>query len=528
MITPVDTVIYYQNLLDYVSKKLGAPVELVHRKTYEEMDRMLGEGRVDAAFICSASYIKDRRDFGINLLVAPQVKGSVYYRSYLIVHKDSDIRSFDDLKGKTFAFTDPKSNTGKLFPQYILAKKGKRPEEFFRRYIYSYSHNKSIELVAKKVVDGAAVDSLVFDYMKEKGSPYTEKIRIIEISPDFGAPPIVAARDVPLFLKVQLQEIFRHMHLDPEGKKILDSMLIDRFVEVPDSNYDTIREMETFVSTVMVPEETRSRETDTIYFGILPRENPRIAFEKYQPVIDYLTEKTPYTFELILKKTYEETINALGSGDIDFALLEPLTYLEAHARFGVISLLKSVTEKGESFYRSVVVARSDRPVRRLSDLKGMSFAFASIKSTAGNLMPRYILADAGIHLKDLGNYRNFRYHDSVVKWVLKGEYDAGAVRESTAKKYIPIGIKIIASSEPIPTDPVVVRPTVPYDVIEKVKDVLMGMNRSDKGKELLLRLDPEMRGGFTATRDSDYEAIRKMINKVPETCGIGCHPRIRL
>ena len=73
-------------------------------------------------------------------------------------------------------------------------------------------------------------------------------------------------------------------------------------------------------------------------------------------------------------------------------------------------------------------------------------------------MPRYLLANSGIHLGDLGEYANFDYHDSVVKAVLKGQYDAGAVRDSIARKYKKLGIEMIATSDPVPTGPLVVGP----------------------------------------------------------------------
>jgi len=174
-------------------------------------------------------------------------------------------------------------------------------------------------------------------------------------------------------------------------------------------------------------------------------------YEKYQPLLDYLSEKTPYTYELVLKKNYEATVNAFGLGEIDVALLGPLTYLEAHAKYGAASILKSVGINGRSDYRSVIITRNDSLIKSPSDLGGKSFAFASSKSTSGNLIPRYLLANAGIHLSELGVYTNFGYHDSVVKAVLKGQADAGAVRESVAMKYMPLGIRIIAESGPIPT-----------------------------------------------------------------------------
>ncbi len=427
MITPVDTVEYYQDIIAYISEKIGQPVEMQYRKTYDEMDRMLEQGEVDAAFICGAPYIDDKRKFGAELLVAPQVDGSPFYRSFIIVHRDSDIQSFDGLQGRSFAFTDPKSNSGRLYPTYLLARRGDRVEDFFGKYVYSYSHNKSVELVAKKEVDGAAVESLVYEYMQEKKSPYVQQTRIINQSQYFGSPPLVATPKTATFIKQKIIEILVNMHQDPKGKRILNTVLIERFVQAKDRNYDSVREMQSFVAEFNTPEDVASlpTEPDIVSFGVIPKDNPRIAYEKFQPLMDYLSEKTPYRFELVLSKTYNETIIALGQGDIDMAFMGPLTYLHARADYNAVSILKSITENGKPFYRSVVVTKSDSQIRELSDLQGKSFAFASTHSTSGNLIPRFLLAEYGIHLRHLKKYNNFNYHDTVVKWVLKGEYDAG-------------------------------------------------------------------------------------------------------
>jgi len=528
MTTPLDSVKYYQDIVDYISKKMGIPAEMVHRRTYDEMDRMLQKGEVDAAFICSAPYVKDKREFGVELLVAPVINGKPLYYSYIIVHKDSNIRNISDLKGKVFAFTDPKSNSGKLYPEYYLLKRGIKPEEFFKRFIYSYSHNKSIELVAKKLVDAAAVESPVYEYMKKKNSPYVSRTRIIHRSPPFGVPPLVISKDVSTFVKEKLREILTGMHNDPEGRRILEAMLIDRFEVVPDSNYDSIREMESFVSQVRGTGDVEEKPDSTVYFGVIPSDNPRIAYEKYQPLMDYLSEHSPYRYELVLKKTYEDTVEALGRGEIEVALLGPLTYLEAHKEFGAICILKGITVDGKPFDHSVIVTSEKSGIKEVSDIKGRSFAFASTKSTSGNLIPRLMLAEHGIHLNELKGYKNFDYHDSVVKWILRGRYDAGAVRKVVADRYLPLGLRIIAVSEPVPTAPVVIGPKTPYIIVEDVKSLLLDLKNTDDGRAVLEKLDPGFRGGFVEAEDRDYEGIRKMINDVPETCGIGCHPKIRL
>lgn len=528
MITPVNAVKYYQDIIDYIGEQIKQPVQMVHRRTYDEMDGLLEKGDVKVAFICSGPYVKNRKKFGIELLVAPLVDGNPVYRSYIVVHNDSPMKTFPELKGKVFAFTDPGSNTGTHYPTYLLKGMGFTPERFFKRLLYSYSHNKSVEMVAKKIADGAAMDSIVYDHMLKIGSPYAGQTRIIKRSPPFGIPPVVVTQDIDPALRKKIRDVLLDMHKTVKGKTILDAMMIEGFIEVPDSNYDSVRKMERDIVD-------RSRiggmvkDSKTVYFGVIPRENPRIMYEKYQPLLDYLATKTPYKYELVLKKNYEDTVNALGNGETSVALLGPLTYLEAHAKYGAMSILKSKGLDGVTSYKSVIITKKDTSVRTLAELKGKTVAFASSKSTSGNLMPRYLLAGAGIHLNELGGYTNFDYHDSVVKAVLKGQYTAGAVRDSVARKYMKLGLAVIAESEPIPTGPLVAGPGTPSAMIENIKKALLGLDPRDaEGQQVLKRLDEDFKNGFTEAADKDYGGIRAKINAVPQTCGMGCHPKIKL
>jgi phosphonate transport system substrate-binding protein len=528
MITPVDAVKYYQEIIDYIGETIKQPVQMVHRRTYDEMDSMLERGDVKVAFICSAPYIKNRERFAVELLVAPKVNGRTTYQSYIIAHKDSAVKSLENLKGKSFAFTDPKSNTGNLYPTYLLKKMGTTPEKYFKRIMYSYSHNKSVELVAKKVVDGAAVESIVYEYMLKNSSPYASQTKIIKQSIAFGIPPVVVTKDISADLKKKIKDAFINMHKNQKGKAILDAMMIEAFVDISDRAYDSIREMERYVSGNS-NESRKTRGKLTIYFGTVPRDNPRITYEKYQPLLDYLAEKTPYNYELVLKKNYEETVAGIGSGAVDMVFLGPLTYLEAHARYGVMCLLKPKGIDGTATYKSVIIAKKDSDISKLSELKGRKVAFSATKSTSGNLIPRYMLAGTGIHLSELNRYANFDYHDSVVKAILKGQYDAGAVRESVAKKYMPLGINIIATSELIPTGPLAISKRLPQQVAEDIKKALLFLDSANpEHQKILKRFDDDLRGGFMEASDNDYTGIRSKINAVPQTCGAGCHPQIKL
>jgi phosphonate transport system substrate-binding protein len=248
MITPKEGFFYYRYFLDYIGKKLNRRVELVDRGNYTEINHLLKTGDVDAAFLCGGPYVEGHREFGMELLVAPVAHGRAVYYSYIIVAKDSPINSFPQLRGKKFAFTDPMSNTGKLVPTYMLARMKKTPDTFFSEYIFTRTHDNSIKAVAQGIVDGASVDSLIWEYANRTNSVYTSKTKIVEISPPYGIPPVVVRPGLDPGLKKKLKSIFLNAHNDKEGREILGNMMIDKFISIKDSAYDSIREMKTWMA----------------------------------------------------------------------------------------------------------------------------------------------------------------------------------------------------------------------------------------------------------------------------------------
>jgi len=243
VISPKETYKTYQDFLQYLGAQLDRPVELVQRKSYAEINDLIRSGGVDLAFVCSEAFVQGQQDFGMELLAAPQVRGEPRYRSYLIVPHDSAVERLDQLRGKIFAFTDPDSNSGWLVPTYVLMQMGETPESFFHRVVYTYSHDNSIKAVADKLVDGAAVDSLVYDYLLSQDPLLVERTRVVWRSQPFGSPPVVVHPNLAADLKERLKETILGMDADSRGKAILDKLMIDRFVVPDQSAYDPVREM---------------------------------------------------------------------------------------------------------------------------------------------------------------------------------------------------------------------------------------------------------------------------------------------
>jgi phosphonate transport system substrate-binding protein len=248
MITPKAGFKYYRQFLDYLGEKVGMPVDFVDRENYAEINELVRTGNVDVAFVCGGPYVEGHKAFGMELLAAPQAYGRQVYHSYIIVQKNSPVTAFKDLRGKTFAFTDPLSNSGKLVPTYMLARMKETPEGFFKKFLYTKTHDRSIQAVSQGIVDGAAVDSLIWEYENRLDPRFTAATKIIERSPPYGIPPVVVRKDLDPTLKERLRQVFLAAHEDGKGGEILKGMMIDKFLPIEDSAYNSIREMQRWIA----------------------------------------------------------------------------------------------------------------------------------------------------------------------------------------------------------------------------------------------------------------------------------------
>ena len=253
VISPQGTADSYAPLLDFLEQKLDRPVELVQRRTYAEVNDLVKSGFVDVAFVCTSAYVAGQRDFGMQLLAAPEVGGRTVYYSLLIVPANSPATSIADLRGKVFAFTDPMSNTGNNYPRYLVKQLGETVESFFARTFFTYSHDDAIRAVASGLADGAAVDSLVYDYAIKREPELAARVKIIGRSQPFGTPPVVVGPNARPQTVAEVRDVLLNMERDPKGAAILIGLGIDRFVSVDDTIYQSVRDLESQIVSPAKP-----------------------------------------------------------------------------------------------------------------------------------------------------------------------------------------------------------------------------------------------------------------------------------
>lgn len=241
MTSPKETLFYYEELVHYLAEEINIPIKIEQFKTYKEVNDVLENKQIEIAFICSGAFSEARNRFPLEILAVPKINGKASYNAYIIVNKSSSIKDFKDLKGKSFAFTDPLSNTGRAYAINRVKELGSNYEEYFSKIIFTYAHDYSIQAVSRGLVDGATIDGLIFNYMKRIYPQKVKNIRVIEISEEFGIPPIVVHKDLGEKLKGRFREVLINMSKTQEGKSILDNLLIDEFVLGSEDDYNSMR-----------------------------------------------------------------------------------------------------------------------------------------------------------------------------------------------------------------------------------------------------------------------------------------------
>ncbi|MES9991623.1 MAG: phosphate/phosphite/phosphonate ABC transporter substrate-binding protein [Candidatus Thiodiazotropha sp.] len=243
-VVPTENLRFLDQWSHYLEDKIGRKVEFVQRKSYREVMDLLESGGIEFAWICGYPYIQSRDTDSLQLLAVPIYRGSPRYHSYIIVHESSPYKRFSDLKGKSFAFSDPDSNSGFLYPLALMAKKDEKPESFFRQTFFTFNHAETVQAVAEQVADGGAVDSYIWEYIAVFQPHITEKTRIIRKSQSFGFPPIVYRPGVDARMVKQMKLTLENMDEDVSGKELLNRLKLDGFGHYTDSLFNEIRALE--------------------------------------------------------------------------------------------------------------------------------------------------------------------------------------------------------------------------------------------------------------------------------------------
>ncbi len=257
--------------------------------------------------------------------------------------------------------------------------------------------------------------------------------------------------------------------------------------------------------------DSASLKKPVVYIGVISRYPPNIIYRGYQPILDYLTSKTNYRFELKLSDDYNQAVSKLINKEVVAAFLGSYVYTLANKEYNVIPILKPLNEYFEPFSRSVLITSSTSDIYSINDIKRKKIALPSKESFSSNWLLKYELKKYNIKESDLTEIKNFPHHQSVIHNVSKKYFDVGVTREYLVKKITDGTIRVLLYSDPFPTSPIVVAADYPKQIVDEIRKILLEINKNNPQRELITKnWDFEFIYGFVEATDRDYNIIRKI------------------
>lgn len=235
---------------------------------------------------------------------------------------------------------------------------------------------------------------------------------------------------------------------------------------------------------------------------------------------DYLEKNTPYKFEVSIPQSFVAVVEAFGTKRADVCTINTFGYILAHEKYGVEARL-TVIRHGSSTYQSQFLARTDGPIKSITDLKGKKMAFVDAASTSGYLLPLKMLRDKGIEPSQTVFAGK---HDNVVSMIYQGQVDAGATfysppaekeiqdaRRLVLTQYPDVEkkVKIVELSDSIPNDPVIFRKDMPEEMKQKIVDAFLSFIKTPEGKVAFDKIVGV--SDLKVATDADYDGVRQML-----------------
>ncbi len=244
----------------------------------------------------------------------------------------------------------------------------------------------------------------------------------------------------------------------------------------------------------------------------IPDESPTELLRKFEPLGRYLEQRIGRPVKFTPVTDYAATVEGLAAGKLDLVWYGGFTFVQARKRTG--NAIPLVQREEDARFHSKFIVPASSKAKTLQDLKGASFAFGSVSSTSGHLMPRYFLLQNGVDPdQDFGKVAYSGAHDVTAKWVEAGKVDAGALNESIwqrlldEKKLDPSKVRVLWTTPEYFDYNWTVRGDLDPALIEKLRAAFLALDPADPEQRKILDLQRAKK--FIPTTPENYRAIEQ-------------------
>ena len=254
-----------------------------------------------------------------------------------------------------------------------------------------------------------------------------------------------------------------------------------------------------------------AQAADVLKVSAIPDEAPTELQRKFKPLGAYLEKELGMPVQFVPVSDYAAVVEGIAADRVDLAWLGGFTFVQTRLKTGnAIPLVQR--EQDEKFTSKFISA--DANVNSLQDLKGKTFAFGSVSSTSGSLMPRYFMQKDGIVPEQFFSRVAFSgAHDATVAWVQAGKVDAGVLNASVWDKLVAAGKVDTAKVKVFATTPTyydynwTVRGSLDPELTARIKAAFLALDPANPEHKAILDLQAASR--FIETKPENYAGIEE-------------------
>ncbi len=503
ILPPVENVsVMYEKFLplrDYLEKTLSRQILLKVARNYQEAIEEIGTGQAHLAYLDPAAYCEARHWHRIFPLVKTIRSGSSTYRSVIVTRRDSGINRIVEGKGKRLALGNISSSSSYVIPAVMFKEVGIGLNDFASVDYLEQEDRIALSVLARRHDLGGLSERVALKYLDDG-------LAIINLSEAIPQYTVAASASLPAVLRSAVQQALLAVEKTRVPALIAAMKDVDGFAPAEERDFDVVR--------VMIKNLTGKNYLEygknSVKVAILPLYSAITLFERFDPLMRYLSAKTGYEFKLVIPRDFEDFFSTVERGEVQFTYSNPYIYIQLADKGYLSAFANTILQESGDIFRGIIITHRDSPIRTIEDLKGRRVMVVSYKSAGGFLAQKLLLNEKGIDVfKDLRLTEGKRQEEVILN-VYRRNVDAGFVRESALdvlKEELDLGrIRVIVRTPYIANWPFAASRNADKEVVETVRKGLLELRDSRV-------LSAANVVSFKAASDGDFDELRKRIGR---------------
>jgi phosphonate transport system substrate-binding protein len=501
IIPPVENISFmYEKFLplkDHLEKVLSRKIVLKVARNHQEAVESIGTGHAHLAYLDPSAYCEAKSRYGVIPLAKPVMGGSSTYRSVIVARSDSPINKIVEAKGRRLALGNSRSSSSSLIPAVLFKEVGIALKDFSAVDYLEQEDRIALSVLAKRHDLGGMSERVARKYL-DAG------LKIIKESEPLPQYTLCACACLSEGTRGAIRRALLSIGTTENAGLIAAMKDIDGFTPAEDRDFDVVR--------VMIRNLTGKNYLvygkNTVKVAILPLYSAITLFDRFDPLMRYLTKRTGYEFKLVIPRDFEDFFDIIKRGQAEFSYSNPYIYIQLADGGHLSAFATTVMRSTGDIFRGIIITHRDSAIRTIDDLKGRDVMVVSYKSAGGFLAQKLFLQGQGIDVFTDLRLREGKRQEEVILNVYRKSVDAGFVRESALdvlKEEIDLGkIRIVATTEYIAN--------WPFAATKSAGTVMTGLVRASllelKDRTILSAAEIER---FKAADDRDFDGLRERI-----------------